>query len=107
MARKAADSAIGAAKRALIERGMRAGRKVVLVPPAYTTMTCSDCLAIAKQRLGLAERIFRCEYCGHTADRDRNAARVILAVAEQGHTSVDDGSRDLVAPIGVTGARAV
>jgi putative transposase len=33
MARKAADAAIGAAKRELIERGMRVGRKVVLVPP--------------------------------------------------------------------------
>ncbi len=31
MARKAADAAIGAAKRELIERGTRAGRKVVLV----------------------------------------------------------------------------
>jgi putative transposase len=34
MARKAADSAISAAKRELVERGLRAGRKVVLVPPA-------------------------------------------------------------------------
>ncbi|MFC7450070.1 RNA-guided endonuclease InsQ/TnpB family protein [Rhodococcus daqingensis] len=54
MARKAADAAIGAAKRELIERGTRAGRKVVLVQPAYTTMTCSSCFARAKQRLGLA-----------------------------------------------------
>ncbi|MFD4179690.1 RNA-guided endonuclease InsQ/TnpB family protein, partial [Rhodococcus sp. NPDC058514] len=36
MARKAADAAIGGAKRELIERGTRAGRKVVLVQPAYT-----------------------------------------------------------------------
>ncbi|GLW35726.1 RNA-guided endonuclease InsQ/TnpB family protein [Actinoplanes regularis] len=42
MARKAADAAIGACKRELIYRGTRAGRKVVLVPPAYTTMTCSE-----------------------------------------------------------------
>ncbi|NNH68940.1 transposase [Nocardia uniformis] len=90
MARKAADAAIGAAKRELIERGMRAGRKVVLVRPAYTTMTCSSCFARAKQRLELAERTFRCHDCGFTDDRDRNAARVILAVAERGHTRVDD-----------------
>jgi putative transposase len=90
MARKAADAAIGAAKRELIERGKRAGRKVVLVPPAYTTMTCSSCFARAKQRLGLAERTFRCEQCGHAAERDRNAARVILAVAELGHAGADD-----------------
>jgi putative transposase len=90
MARKAADAAIGAAKRELINRGVRAGRKVVLVRPAYTTMTCSRCFARAKQPLGLAERTFRCADCGYTDGRDRNAARVILAVAERGHTSVDD-----------------
>ncbi|WP_245816079.1 RNA-guided endonuclease InsQ/TnpB family protein [Rhodococcus maanshanensis] len=90
MARKAADAAIGAAKRELIERGARAGRKVVLVQPAYTTMKCSSCFARAKQRFGLAERTFRCPECGFTAGRDRNAARVILAVAERGHIGVDD-----------------
>lgn len=93
MARKAADAAIGSAKRELLERGKRAGRKVVLVPPAYTTMTCSECFARAKQPLGLAERVFRCEHCGYTADRDRNAARTILAVAERNHASVDDVRR--------------
>ncbi|MFC7449264.1 RNA-guided endonuclease InsQ/TnpB family protein [Rhodococcus daqingensis] len=93
MARKAADAAIGAAKRELIDRGVRAGRKVVLVRPAYTSMTCSRCFARAKQRLGLAQRTFRCHDCGYTAGRDRNAARVILAVAERGHTGVDDVSQ--------------
>jgi putative transposase len=90
MARKAADAAIGAAKRELIECGTRAGRKVVLVPPAYTTMTCSSCSAIAKQRLELAERTFRCEHCGYTADRDRNAARTILATVEPDRAGADD-----------------
>ncbi len=90
MARKAADAAIGAAKRELLERGVRAGRRVVLVRPAYTTMRCSGCFARAKQRLGLGERLFRCTACGYTAGRDRNAAGVILAVAERGHTRVDD-----------------
>lgn len=88
MARKAADAAIGAAKRELLERGRRAGRKVVMVQPAYTTMTCSECFARTK-RLELNVRTFHCESCGHTAGRDWNAARVILAVAERGHTSVD------------------
>jgi putative transposase len=78
MARKSADTAIGASKAVLIEYAQRAGRKVVLVPPAYTTMTCSGCGARAKYRLLLSERIFVCESCGLTEDRDRNAARVIL-----------------------------
>ncbi|MHC6214097.1 RNA-guided endonuclease InsQ/TnpB family protein [Rhodococcus ruber] len=93
MARTAADAAIATVKRELLERGRRAGRKVVSVRPAYTTMTCSRCFARAKQPLGLEERIFRCWACGHTACRDRNAARVILAVAERGHTGVDDVSQ--------------
>jgi len=90
MARKAADAAIGTAKQELIERGKRAGRKVVLVPPAYTTMTCAECGTRAKERLTLAERTFACAACGCIADRDRNAARVILAMAERGHAGADD-----------------
>jgi len=90
MARKAADAAIGACKRELIYRGVRAGRKVVLVPPAYTTMTCSACGTRAKLRLGLGVRVFDCAACGYTADRDVNAARTILATAERVRASADD-----------------
>ncbi|MFI5895171.1 RNA-guided endonuclease InsQ/TnpB family protein [Actinoplanes sp. NPDC051513] len=90
MARKAADAAIGACKRELIYRGARAGRTVVLVPPAYTTMTCSQCGTRTKERLGLGLRVFECAECGYTADRDLNAARMILATAERGRASADD-----------------
>jgi putative transposase len=90
MARKAADAAIGACKRELIYRGTRAGRRVVLVPPAYTTMTCSTCETRTKQRLGLGLRIFQCAACGYTACRDRNAARTILATAERDRAGADD-----------------
>jgi putative transposase len=102
MARKAADAAIGTAKRELIERGVRAGRRVVLVPPAYTTMTCSECHARAKQQLGLAERVFRCEHCGYTADRDRNAARTILATVDPDRAGADD-ARHRLPPSGDAG----
>jgi putative transposase len=90
MARKAADAAIGACKRELIERGARAGRTVVLVAPAYTTMTCSECGERANLRLGLGVRIFECAACGYTAGRDLNAARTILATAERHRASADD-----------------
>ncbi len=82
MARKAADNAVGQAKRELISCAKRAHRTVVIVPPAYTTMTCSSCQSINKTALPLTERIFTCETCHYTADRDRNAAKVILAQAE-------------------------
>lgn len=90
MARKSADAAIGAAKHELIERGTRAGREVVLVPPAYTTMTCSKCGTRAKEHLGLDQRTFLCWSCGFTDSRDRNAARTILATAERIRAGVDD-----------------
>jgi putative transposase len=63
---------------------------VVLVPPAYTTMTCSECGTRAKERLGLGIRTFECSTCGYTADRDLNAARTILATAERVRASADD-----------------
>lgn len=99
MARKAADAAVGAAKRELIERGTRAGRKVVLVPPAYTTMTCSQCGTRAKNRLGLGVRVFRCDTCGFTACRDWNAARTILATVERDRAGVD-GVRHVITSSG-------
>ncbi|WP_433795570.1 RNA-guided endonuclease InsQ/TnpB family protein [Actinoplanes sp. CA-252034] len=90
MARKSADASIGACKAELIERGKRAGRRVVLVPPAYTTMTCSACDERANRRLGLGVRVFECPACGFTAGRDLNAARTILVTAERNRASADD-----------------
>ncbi|MDA8067367.1 MAG: transposase [Actinomycetota bacterium] len=81
MARKAADGRIAAAKNALCDAAKRHGRQLVLVPPAYSTMTCSSCGARAKHRLPLSQRTYVCEHCGHTQDRDRNAANVMLARA--------------------------
>lgn len=95
MARKSADAAVGSVKRELIERGKRAGRTVVMVQPAYTTMTCSSCFARTKRRLELAERLFKCDSCGYTAGRDLNAARTILAVAERVHAGADDVSHSV------------
>ncbi|NGP07048.1 transposase [Rhodococcus sp. 14C212] len=88
MAGKRADAEIAATKRELVERGRRAGRKVALVRPAYTSMTCSRCFVRAKQPLGLEQRIFRCPACGYSGCRDRNGE--VLAVAERGHTGVDN-----------------
>jgi putative transposase len=74
MARKAADNGIGLAKTELIERGKRAGRKVVMVKPAYTTMTCSRCGTRAKDRLLLSQRTFRCFACGELSKTTTSGA---------------------------------
>jgi putative transposase len=78
MARKAADAAIGATKRALIETARRYGRTVHLVNPAHTTMDCAHCGARAKHRLPLSERTYTCTACGISSPRDKNSAHVML-----------------------------
>jgi putative transposase len=78
MARKAADAAIGAAKRSLLEMAVKHGRTAHLVDPAYTTMDCSACGARAKTRLLLSERTYTCGACGIVLPRDKNSAAVML-----------------------------
>jgi putative transposase len=48
MARKAADAAIGATQKALVEMGRKHGRDIRLVHPAHTTMDCASCGARTK-----------------------------------------------------------
>ncbi|MFD9502541.1 RNA-guided endonuclease InsQ/TnpB family protein [Streptomyces sp. NPDC060035] len=81
MARKAADAAIGATKRALIEMGRKHGRTVHLVHPAHTTMECAQCGARTKHALPLSERTYACTACGAVSPRDKNSARVMLVRA--------------------------
>ena len=81
MARKSADAAIGATKRALIEMARKHGRTVHLVTPAHTTMDCADCGARTKHRLPLSERTYTCTACGVVSPRDKNSARVMLVRA--------------------------
>lgn len=81
MARKAADAAIGATKKALIEMGRKHGREIRLVRPAYTTMDCASCGARTKHALPLSERTYTCTACGAVSPRDNNSARVMLVRA--------------------------
>jgi putative transposase len=90
MAKKATDGAVSMTKRILVAKANSAGRTVVLVPPFHTTQTCSQCGSRNKTRLKLNNRTFVCESCGHTADRDRNAAWTILARAGFNPTNADD-----------------
>jgi putative transposase len=93
MARKAADAAIGATKRALVEMGRKHGRTVHLVHPAHTTMDCAQCGARAKHALPLSERTYTCTACGTVSPRDKNSARVMLVRA-----GLNPASADLVRP---------
>ncbi|MDQ1071642.1 RNA-guided endonuclease InsQ/TnpB family protein [Streptomyces canus] len=81
MARKAADAAIGATKKALTGMGRKHARDVRLAHPAHTTMDCSRCGARAKHALPLSERTYTCIARGAVSPRDKNSARVMLARA--------------------------
>ncbi|MGW5544259.1 zinc ribbon domain-containing protein, partial [Streptomyces sp. NPDC003998] len=80
MARKAADAAIAATKRALCEMGRKHGRDVRLVHPAHT-MDCAKCGARTKHALPLSMRTYTCTVCGAVSPRDKNSARVMLVRA--------------------------
>jgi putative transposase len=94
MARKAADAAISATKRALIEMGRKHGRGVHLVHPAHTTMDCAQCGARTKHALPLSERTYACTVCGAASPRDKNSAHVMLVRAGLNPAGIDRGRLD-------------
>ena len=59
------------------------GVTVLRLPPAYTSRTCSACLWVGPRPQ--AGHSFRCAACGHTAQPDLNAARVLR---RQGRTAL-------------------
>lgn len=54
------------------------GKKVVAVPPQYTSQRCSNCGETVKKALSV--RTHSCGSCGFTANRDHNAAINILTL---------------------------
>lgn len=101
MARKAADAAIGATKRELVNMAAKHGRTVHLINPAHTTMDCAVCGARAKHALPLSQRIYTCAMCGAVSPRDKNAAQVMLVRA-----GLNPAGADRVRPLLPLAARA-
>ncbi len=75
------DAGWGYLKQRLMSKAEEAGRQVILVNPAFTSKTCSNC-GQEIQGLTLADRWVTCP-CGLSEDRDVNAAKNILARANQ------------------------
>jgi putative transposase len=66
-------------------KAARAGRRVVLVDPRYTSQDCStDGCTYRKTDLTLVDRTWTCPNCGTTWERDVNAARNVLQRALAG-----------------------
>jgi putative transposase len=66
----------------LTYKAAEAGRKLVLVNPAYTSQICSQCGHLEPKEL--REREHRCSQCKYMAHRDLNAAQNILALGLDG-----------------------
>ena len=74
------------------------GVMLVAVPPAFTSQACSSCgHTAADNRMSQAR--FACVACGHTDNADRNAAKNILAMAQQ-LIAANAGSADAIQPGG-------
>ncbi|HSO52532.1 MAG TPA: zinc ribbon domain-containing protein, partial [Actinomycetes bacterium] len=59
-----------------------AGGRLVEAGTFYaSSKTCSGC-GVAKAKLSLAERTFRCQGCGLVLDRDLNAAQNLAALVD-------------------------
>jgi putative transposase len=69
------DAGWGQFQQILVWQAAKAGTEVVVCPARDSTQRCSCCGAIAKPRVELSDREFRCRSCGLVLGRDRNAAR--------------------------------
>lgn len=58
------------------------GKRLVKVRPEFTSQKCSKCGELVSKSLSVRTHI--CPNCGYTADRDENAAKNILAIAQHG-----------------------
>jgi len=76
------DQGWGYLRKRFIAKAANAGRQIVLVNPAYTSKTCSNCGAIFED-LTLSDRWVDCA-CGLSLARDHNAAINILKRAKNG-----------------------
>lgn len=81
-----ADAGWGTFKTYLAYKAESAGCQVIYVDPRNTSQTCSCCGQVMEgdDRLDLSQRTFSCPACGHSEDRDVNAAKNILAIATLG-----------------------
>lgn len=60
-------------RKLLTYKAQRKGVKLFVVPPAYTSQMCADCLWMGERK----GKRFRCHHCGKSSDADHNAARNI------------------------------
>jgi putative transposase len=81
LAKSIADAGWARFRTTLEYKAACAGKRVVAVPPQYTSQDCSGCGERVPKSLSVRTHI--CPACGLVLDRDENAARNILAIGIQ------------------------
>lgn len=71
-----ADTSWGTLRQYLETKAESAERRVIAVAPHYTSQKCAQCGEYVQKSLSVRTHV--CPFCGYIADRDTNAARVIL-----------------------------
>lgn len=81
IAKALSDSALGGFLAMLKKKADALGIEIVQAPQFFaSSKTCSNC-GDKKKELTLADRIYKCDACGYTQDRDINAAINLKAIA--------------------------
>ena len=84
LARAILDQGFGEARRMLGYKITWNGGTLITADRWFpSSKTCSSCGAV-KTKLSLKERVYACEHCDYTEDRDVNAARNLLRLAASG-----------------------
>jgi putative transposase len=88
LAKSISDAGWGQFRTILEGKAAYAGRRVIAVPPAYTSQDCSGCGQRVEKSLSVRTHI--CPSCGLILDRDENAARNIQRAGQalQGATTL-------------------
>jgi putative transposase len=80
LAKSISDAGWGQFRTILEGKAACAGRRVVAIPPSYTTQDCSGCGERVEKSLSVRTHV--CPCCGLILDRDENAARNIQAAGQ-------------------------
>ena len=96
LARSVSDASLGEFRRQLEYKTARTGAALRVIDRWYpSSKTCSACGAV-KAKLSLSERVFHCDACGLSIDRDLNAAiniKVAGSAPETQNAHGETGSR--------------
>jgi putative transposase len=83
LARRIADAGFAELRRQLGYKTVWHGGRLLVADRWFpSSKTCSGC-GVVKTKLALSERMYRCDACGLTLDRDLNAARNLAALAAE------------------------